>query len=46
MFLKLNSAFYKDKTPFFKSPKLKTSHNYYLVYEYCSNGTLEDLLKK
>lgn len=25
---------------------LKTHSNYYLVYEYCSNGTLEDMLKK
>ena len=24
---------------------LKTANNYYLIYEYCSNGTLEDLLK-
>ena len=24
----------------------KTSSDYYLIYEYCSNGTLEDMLKK
>ena len=24
---------------------LRTSNNYYLIYEYCNGGTLEDIIK-
>ena len=25
---------------------LRTSNNYYIIYEYCNGGTLEDIIKK